>query len=700
MNDSGDDSDLLNPSNPALVSFVRISRHAKRADILSQVENVGWHFELEGTPVAVSCEGPPWQSVANGTTVIPTALEHRVKWSGDSYTTSEENRLNLWGTVQLAKSGRVSEKLLFRSQDADNGISFPLKPPRRSEVPLQRLHVGRGAIPNALADVPCDLLSVADLLAKLNDVLGTSYPLGTPGLRDCLEYAASTSNDFGEVYGTLRPQWSIRQPGSNDFVTVLARMKDRHDEDQRRRENAVRDHSIQDSQIPPRRVWDLYSNRVLPFHVVPWENNEDSSCLPADLWAVSHTWVHGRGRILVMTPINGRRWPVSLPRGTSLDHIRIELLNMGAKYVWVDVLCLWLEGNADDDKARLEEWKLDVPTVGHVYQAYPRGRPCITYFNGLGLPFNASPTVLKSDDHWFNHLWTLQETSSSWLPGGLTAAPLPDSRNFFTRLQDLISNMSRWDHFADIVQAVRGRYCPTDHGKMSCLAYLLQCTTLPLYNRSISLETAWTLLIKHMPARNRTSLFLQHESDALFGLWTSWSGLLASPPSLLLSNRTLDAEELRLVDPQQVHTDEPGEYYHTGCVTKPCRIVSSPNDTRRNTGGPQAFQLHFYDHAEPITVEVSATETHGYLVPDVPYHFVGVGHPWKDCWVAVEVVGERDVLGEKALEVIKWGVIHMDEDEGQKFVGLGLGEDSTRVTYLWGEKALGRSGHVDKYITA
>lgn len=377
---------------------------------------------------------------------IPEFVNRRIECGRSS---TDDNRAVIWALTQLVSShGAASARDLFQS--SGRGKCYTLQPPTLSAVPLQWIHVGRGAIPNALADTPCDLLPIDDLLAKLNDVLDTSYTLETPGLRDCLDYAVSTSHDFGEVYGTLRSEWSDWWL-SGDPAASLAKMKDRRDEDQRRRRNAVRDHSIQDSRIPPRYVWDLCSNRVVPFHVMPRKDDEDSSCLPADLWTVSQSSVPERERELITTPINGRRWRVSTPRGTSLDHVRIELLNMGAQYVWFGDLCLWQEGNKEDDKARLEEWKLDVSTIGHVYQAHPRGRPCITYFNGLGLPFDASPTALGSDGHWFSCLSTVQETLESWLPGGLTAAPHCDSSNFFSRLQDLTSTTPQvWFNAAQI----------------------------------------------------------------------------------------------------------------------------------------------------------------------------------------------------------------------------------------------------------
>ncbi len=44
------------------------------------------------------------------------------------------------------------------------------------------------------------------------------------------------------------------------------------------------------------------------------------------------------------TPINGHEWPVPMPSDADLDLIRIEMLNNGAEYVWLDVLCLRQKG--------------------------------------------------------------------------------------------------------------------------------------------------------------------------------------------------------------------------------------------------------------------------------------------------------------------------------------------------------------------
>lgn len=79
-----------------------------------------------------------------------------------------------------------------------------------------------------------------------------------------------------------------------------------------------------------------------------------------------------RIRINVQTPINAYKWPVPIPKDTSLELIRIEMLKLGAEYAWFDEVCLRPQGAPRED-LRTDEWRLDVPTIGHVYHPIPDG---------------------------------------------------------------------------------------------------------------------------------------------------------------------------------------------------------------------------------------------------------------------------------------------------------------------------------------
>ncbi|GJE96242.1 hypothetical protein PsYK624_124360 [Phanerochaete sordida] len=211
-------------------------------------------------------------------------------------------------------------------------------------------------------------MTAAGLLNHLNAVLGTDHHMETPGMRALLDEICTTSYDFGEAYGKVRLWWAeadvaVRGP------RLLAEMRSRKAKHDRERKETLRRRKALQATTPPRRVWDLYSNRVLPLTTIPYEESDSEVPvkLPDPLWTVSHSWVADEERTQVWTNINRKQWPVPLPRATSLAHVRVELLNMGAEYVWLDVLCLRQQGRAADEALRTEEWKIDVPTIGFVY---------------------------------------------------------------------------------------------------------------------------------------------------------------------------------------------------------------------------------------------------------------------------------------------------------------------------------------------
>ncbi len=56
--------------------------------------------------------------------------------------------------------------------------------------------------------------------------------------------------------------------------------------------------------------------------VPSWSTEERST-------PISHAWVDEKDREDVLTPINGKEWPVPIPKDTDLNLIRIEMLNLG-----------------------------------------------------------------------------------------------------------------------------------------------------------------------------------------------------------------------------------------------------------------------------------------------------------------------------------------------------------------------------------
>ncbi|KAK0500932.1 hypothetical protein EDD18DRAFT_1067241 [Armillaria luteobubalina] len=251
----------------------------------------------------------------------------------------------------------------------------------------QRSYTGtRKVIPSALANTLCIDLGVEGVLKKLNTTLGTLYPLDS--VISILNPYITQNSDFGTAYAYLRPYWS-------DIPTIEHKLSTWEAEDREMRRNMLTDGRITPQSVPPRQVGDLYANRVVPYWV--------AYCRP---WAISHAWVDEKDHVDVMTSINGCEWPMPMPKDVNLDLICIEMLNARPRwmpcheeeYVWLDVLCLWQEGGKGEH-LHLEEWKLDVPTIGSVYEHAHSHVVC--YFTGLGRPLHLIPGYFEGDRCWF-----------------------------------------------------------------------------------------------------------------------------------------------------------------------------------------------------------------------------------------------------------------------------------------------------------
>ncbi|KAK0438676.1 hypothetical protein EV421DRAFT_1738423 [Armillaria borealis] len=251
---------------------------------------------------------------------------------------------------------------------------------------------------------------------------------------DCVE----KNYDFGTVYGCLRQIWY-----TGDWSNIGDEL---HRRDEKMRDEALACNRIVNPDLPPRRVWDLYSNRVVPW----W-----TSC---SRWQpISHAWVDEKDRMDVWTPINGKEWPVPIPKDASLDLIRIEMLNLGLEYAWLDVLCLRQKGGPKEDLC-VEEWKLDMPTIGYVY----KGVRAVIYLSGLGWPLSVTEGDLDSDRCWFRRAWTLQEVGDKRIIAGNTAngpmhaKPIDEDGNYETELlmrfhKQIQLEWHWWDIFGPLV---------------------------------------------------------------------------------------------------------------------------------------------------------------------------------------------------------------------------------------------------------
>ncbi|KAF9024020.1 hypothetical protein BDZ89DRAFT_1162447 [Hymenopellis radicata] len=487
------------------------------------------------------------------------------------------------------------------------------------EVPLQRAFFGpRQVLPSDVASIPRSELDPQQLHELMNDYLGTSYALDKARyslLRASLKY----SNDFGVAYSLLRPRWHMRPLDAIDNIRACIAT------DNTARRNAVRDGYVVNKGISPRRVWDLWSNRVVPTWMVCTEL-EEYDCTVKQLnkqrrfFAVSHSWVDREELQFVDTPINGYEWPVPIPYATNLECIRTELLHhtsisdsykgrygnislaedrnlahlsteRGAQhiqYAWLDVLCLRQEGEDEDEQLRAEEWKLDVPTIGTVYVG---ANSVVYYFSGLGLPFRIGD--LEHHRHWLKRAWTLQEHNGSVTsflagitpsspqlphPNNRSDTPLDDSVHEFSAKLNRLPQAGSADLF-HAIDEMRRRCATSELDKISGLHYLCNIDRVPVYDIGEQPNNAWLLFLEALPAFKRATVFFSFPEPGIGGknqpVWCpSWEQLMDAPkPRQSEVERSLE-----------VHFDDYRGEFSIECHSVRCQLIGFDADSEDREG--------------------------------------------------------------------------------------------------------------------
>ncbi|KAK0242207.1 hypothetical protein EDD85DRAFT_279877 [Armillaria nabsnona] len=383
---------------------------------------------------------------------------------------------------------------------------------------MQRNYTGRKpVIPSSLADIPCGTLGVQGVLDQLNAILGTSHTLSTPSVLSVLGDCIMKDYDFGTAYGRLRNVWN-----RNDHGTIKDTLRTREEEDNEGRRKTLVGNNLMEQILPPRRVWDLCSNRVVPW----WARLEGQTFASLGWYSpISHAWVDEKDRMDVWTPINGKEWPVPIPKDTSLNLIRIEMLRLGLMYTWLDVLCLRQKGGPRED-LRMEEWKLDVPTIGHAYSLAYR---IVIYLSGLGRPLSLQEGDLESDRSWFRRAWTLQEVGFDRIIAGDTpdgpmhAEPVDDNGNYETEM--LTSFHKQWKYLKrnycpncafglfDTLADMKNRVSTNPVDRVAGLAFCLLARHA--YHESETLEDAWTALVNGMRGYTRACILFLYPGVGL-----------------------------------------------------------------------------------------------------------------------------------------------------------------------------------------
>ncbi|RPB29251.1 hypothetical protein L211DRAFT_833103 [Terfezia boudieri ATCC MYA-4762] len=492
---------------------------------------------------------------------------------------------------------------------------------KNPQVSLQRPYEGDGAAsvlsPEA-ASIPCASLGHAGLLSGLNRILHTSYTLGTLGASTLLEDCISSRYDFGTAYAHLRPFWARLHWLAGDLVSLRNMFAEYEKNDQEDREAAqVKGTIVKPYKVPPRRVWDLKAHRVVPgwrtFHPYP------------RYWPVSHSWADVM--TVIDTPVNQYEWPVPIPAGVTLEMVRNELLNLGAEYAWLDILCLRQRSpDPEKEKIRLREWEIDVPTIGNAYQFSDTERT-VQYCNGLGRPFET--VGWDGPRHWLNRAWTLQEINSQAIIGGVTEEiPVPMdavrtdgdcTTTLRTAMEPLTAILVSDKSIVlfHILEEMKRRFSSGDIDKIAGLGYLLRSPTLPAYYESQSVEEAWYLLVDNMQAYLRGSLlFLFPTPGVGQRLWTpSWkqieeTNLLRLVESFLGNEPVYIRGDINA--PFALHRG----YRINKCSIRGLAVVPSEGDEPRR--GKLEIKL---SNGEVCTLNVKARHQH--IIPDGSYTLAG-----------------------------------------------------------------------------
>ena len=109
-----------------------------------------------------------------------------------------------------------------------------------------------------------------------------------------------------------------------------------------------------------RRVWDICANTIIPatwFWGPPCPLTGYCRILRG-VKPISHAWVADGDLTYIMTEANQWMWPIPLPRGVQLEDIRGEMVRLGVRYAWLDVLCLRQEFRPALEKSWLPQFLL------------------------------------------------------------------------------------------------------------------------------------------------------------------------------------------------------------------------------------------------------------------------------------------------------------------------------------------------------
>ena len=412
-----------------------------------------------------------------------------------------------------------------------------------------------GNIAPEIADVPCRELSeevLGRLLAALVGLREDTIQARHQWIQNDVRYFVARDFDFGLAYAAVRIAW--KEFNHSVDCSLISTLRARwHKHAQSLDEARLKAIQIDDSSaghgfivspysIMPRRLWDLKSNRLIDFTMLH-AAQVTTETIPT-FWAVSHSWTSDMSP--VWSAINQHQWPIPLPKNISLDYLRSELFNIGAEYVWIDVVCLRQKSGANHpglEQLKREEWKLDVPTIGNIYRA---AKKIVRYFNGLGVGFRNDGW----DDprHWLQRAWTVQEIASenNTINGGTPwnqGQVLLNSRGKVfgkdIKLREAIRPViqlaaqvddARGCEVYKLAQEMTRRHASHPVDKISGLFYLLRTTKLPCYDEQITSEGFWRQCFHLLPADRKMEILFDFPYRGSDQQWfPTWAQVLDWP---------------------------------------------------------------------------------------------------------------------------------------------------------------------------
>ena len=452
------------------------------------------------------------------------------------------------------------------------------------DVPLQRKSINDPTfISPSLASTPCSSFNCEQLLFLLNTLQGTLYQL-SPEMYTFLQLCINSNCDFGHVYARVRPRlWRYANPAAMVAMQNLFQQNEDAYNSRLRQLNEHGDPVIFNPRaIRGRRVWDLLANRVIPFSYADGDDGDAN----AKYFAVSHAWTGYDDRQYVQTPVNNWEWPVPLPSGVTLDQLRAELYHLGARYVWLDVVCLRQESKDPQlEEQRQREMLIDIPTMGNIYNS---AEQVVVYYNGLGKAFRQDGW--NGERHWFKRVWTLLEVKPNYISGGvpasLTAYALGRLKNEWNvsvaqRMSDLgvfqqamyllrppdsgIGGVKASTLFWDM-EEVRRRYSMNPLDMVDVIRYSWCQRVLPSYPSGTDTERAWALCVKYANAERQVGILFLLPPNEFDGKWIpSWKWI-SNPNSNLPS---VDREQLRFANGEGLEILPSGALRYSGCIIIP-----------------------------------------------------------------------------------------------------------------------------------